>query len=162
VAVKVILGGELVDDEQRARFITEAQSVANVLHPNIVQIYEVGQAHDLPYFSLEYVEGGSLDQKVDRQPQDALQSAAIVETIARAIHAAHSKGVIQRDLKPSNILLAKDGTPKITDFGLAKRLESDSGQTRTGSIMGTPTYMAPEQAWGKTSEVGPHSDVYSI
>jgi serine/threonine-protein kinase len=162
VALKVILGGELAGDEPKARFLTEAQAVANVLHPNIVQIYDVGQTQELPYISLEYVDGGSLDQKVFRQPQDPRWSAALVDTIALAMHVAHRKGVIHRDLKPSNVLLTQDGAPKITDFGLAKRLESDSDHTRTGAIMGTPSYMAPEQAWGRNAEVGPQSDQYSI
>jgi serine/threonine protein kinase len=162
VALKVILGGDHASGEQRARFVTEAQAVAHLLHPNIVQIYEIGETQGLPYFSLEYVDGGSLDQEVRGVPQDPRWSAALVETIARAMHAAHQSAIIHRDLKPSNILLTRDGMPKITDFGLAKRLESDSGQTRTGSVMGTPSYMAPEQAWGRNSEVGPHADLYSI
>jgi serine/threonine-protein kinase len=162
VALKVVLGGDHASDEQRARFVTEAQAVAHLLHPNIVQIFEIGQADGLPYFSLELVDGGSLEQRVSRQPQEPRWSAALVETLARAMHAAHRSAVIHRDLKPANVLLTRDGIPKITDFGLAKRLETDSGQTQTGSIMGTPTYMAPEQAWGKTAEVGPHSDLYSI
>jgi serine/threonine-protein kinase len=162
VALKVVLGGDHASDEQRSRFLTEAQAVAHLLHPNIVQLHEIGQTEGLPYFSLDYVDGGSLEQRVGRQPQDPRWSAAMVETIARAMHAAHRSSIIHRDLKPSNVLLTRDGVPKIADFGLAKRLESDSGQTRTGSIMGTPTYMAPEQAWGRTAAVGPLSDLYSI
>jgi serine/threonine-protein kinase len=162
VALKVILGGEHAGGEQRARFLTEAQAAAHLLHPNVIQIYEIGQTEGLPYFSLEYVDGGSLEQRVNRQPQNPQWSAALVETIARAMDAAHRRSIIHRDLKPSNVLLTQEGVPKITDFGLAKRLETDSGQTRTGSIMGTPTYMAPEQAWGRNTEVGPRSDIYSI
>jgi serine/threonine-protein kinase len=162
VALKVVLAGEHASSEQRARFLTEAQAVARLVHPNIVQIYEIGQTAELPYFSLEYVDGGSLERKVDRQPQDPQWAAALVETIARAMHVAHRNGVIHRDLKPSNVLLTRDGVPKIADFGLAKRIESDSGQTHTGDIMGTPTYMAPEQAWGWKPQVGPRSDLYSL
>jgi serine/threonine-protein kinase len=162
VALKVVLGGDHASDEQRVRFLTEARAVAQLLHPNIVQIYEIGETEGLPYFSLEYVDGGSLEQKVGRLPQEPRWSAALVESIARAMHVAHRGSIIHRDLKPANVLLTQDGTPKITDFGLAKRLETDSGQTRTGSIMGTPTYMAPEQAWGRTADVGRHSDLYSI
>ncbi len=162
VALKVILDGDHASDDQRARFLIEAQAVAHLLHPNIVQIFEISETNGLPYFSLEFVDGGSLEQRVNRQPQEPRWSATLVETLSRAMHTAHSAAIIHRDLKPANVLLTRDGTPKITDFGLAKRLESDSGQTRTGSIMGTPTYMSPEQAWGRSAEVGPRSDIYSI
>jgi serine/threonine protein kinase len=162
VELKVILGGEHGSGEHRARFLAEAQAVAHLLHPNVIQIYEIGQTEGLPYFSLEYVDGGSLEQKINRQPQDPQWSAALVETIARAMDAAHRRSIIHRDLKPSNVLLTREGVRKITNFGLAKRLESDSGQTRTGSIMGTPAYVAPEQARGRNAEVSPRSDLYSI
>src|SRR5207302_1705269 len=111
-------------------------------------------AHDgLPYFSLEFCPGGSLDRKLDGTPWGAAPAAALVETLARAMHAAHTAGVVHRDLKPANVLLAADGTPKVTDFGLAKRLDS-AGPTQSGAVLGTPSYMAPEQA-GDGKAVGP-------
>jgi serine/threonine-protein kinase len=162
VALKVILAGAHATEEQLARFIGEAQAVAHLHHPNIVQIFEIGETEGLPYFSLEFVNGGPLDRKIDGTPQHPRESAQLVETIARAVQEAHSKGIIHRDIKPANILLTSSGAPKITDFGLAKRIETDSGHTRSGSIMGTPSYMAPEQAWGRISLIGPHSDTYSL
>jgi serine/threonine-protein kinase len=130
-------------------------------HPNIVQVHEVGEQDGMPFFSLEYLEGGSLANRLEGTPWPARKAAELVETLARAMQAAHDKGIIHRDLKPANILLTADGTPKITDFGLAKRLDS-AGQTQTGAIMGTPSYMAPEQAGGKGKEVGPAADVYAL
>src|SRR5205823_13232509 len=132
------------DPVDLVRFQREAEAVAQLRHPNIVQIYEVGERQGMPYFSLEYVEGGSLQKQLDGTPRPPEQTSAQVETLARAIDFAHRQGIVHRDLKPANILLTADGTPKITDFGLAKRLEeADAGQTGTGAILGTPTYMAP-------------------
>ena len=131
-------------------------------HPNIVQIHEVGEHDGLPFFSLEFVDGGSLAQQLDGTPWPPRRAAELVESLARGVAAAHRQGIVHRDLKPANVLLTADGTPKITDFGLAKSLAADSGQTRTGSIMGTPSYMAPEQADGKTKQVGPLADVYAL
>jgi tetratricopeptide (TPR) repeat protein/tRNA A-37 threonylcarbamoyl transferase component Bud32 len=162
VALKMIRAGEHATRRELARFRTEAQAVAQIQHPNIVQIYEVGEHDGLPFFSLEYVDGCSLAKQFGAMPQPPLQAARLVETLARAIHAAHQKGIIHRDLKPSNVLVAADGTLKVTDFGLAKRLDGDSGQTRTGVVMGTPSYMAPEQALGKTKEIGPAVDIYAL
>jgi eukaryotic-like serine/threonine-protein kinase len=136
--------------------------VARLQHPNIVQIFEVGEHDGHPYFSLEFVDGGSLAQKLDGTPLPPQQAARLVETLARAMHAAHQAGVVHRDLKPANVLLTADGTPKITDFGLAKKLDSDAGQTQSGAIMGTPSYMAPEQAGGKSKEIGPAADTYAL
>ena len=150
VALKMILAGAHAGPEELARFRSEAEAVARLQHPNIVQIYEVGEHDGRPFFSLEFVEGGSLDRKLAGTPQPPREAAALVETLARAIHAAHQRGVVHRDLKPANVLLTADGTPKITDFGLAKRLGRRPGQTQTGAVMGTPSYMAPEQAAGKT------------
>ena len=113
-------------------------------------------------FSLEYVDGGSLTARIDGEPQPPREAARIVHLLAGAMDCAHKAGVVHRDLKPANVLLTADGAPKITDFGLAKRLQEDSGQTRSGSILGTPGYMAPEQAEGKNSEVGPLADVYAL
>ena len=136
--------------------------LARLEHPNIVRIYEVGEYEGGPYFALEFVTGGSLQAKLRGVPQPVREAAALVETLARAVHAAHERGVIHRDLKPANILLTTDGAAKITDFGLAKRLDVDAAQTRTGDILGTPSYMAPEQARGRNGAVGPPTDVYAL
>ncbi len=162
VALKMILAGEYAGERELARFRTEAEAVARLQHPNIVQIFEVGEHDGHPYFSLEFVDGGSLAQKLDGTPLPPQQAARLVETLARAMHAAHQAGVVHRDLKPANVLLTSDGTPKITDFGLAKRLDGDAGQTQSGAIMGTPSYMAPEQASGKSKEIGPAADTYAL
>jgi tetratricopeptide (TPR) repeat protein/tRNA A-37 threonylcarbamoyl transferase component Bud32 len=162
VALKMVLAGAYADSDQRARFQLEAEAVAKLQHPNIVQIYEVGEHDGLPFFSLELVDGGSLDRKLGGKPQPPLEAAQLCATLARAMHFAHQQGIIHRDLKPANVLITSDGIPKITDFGLAKRLEEDSGQTLSGTIVGTASYMAPEQARGEVHEVGPHSDLYSL
>jgi tetratricopeptide (TPR) repeat protein/tRNA A-37 threonylcarbamoyl transferase component Bud32 len=161
-AIKMVLAGAHATPQQLARFQAEAQAVARLQHPNIVQLYEVGEQDDLPYIALEYVDGGSLAQKVGAMPQPPRAAAEQVERLARAMHFAHEHGVVHRDLKPANILLTSDGVPKVTDFGLAKRLEADSGQTRTGTLMGTPSFMAPEQARGDNKSVGPCSDIYAL
>ncbi len=162
VALKMVLAGAHAGSEALARFFTEAEAVALLVHPNIVQIYEVSEHDGIPFFSLEYVSGGSLAEKIAREPMQASEAARLVEALARAMTAAHSHGVIHRDLKPANVLITSDGVPKITDFGLAKRMESDSGQTRSGTLMGTPNYMAPEQAKGDTHKIGPSADLYAI
>jgi serine/threonine protein kinase len=190
VALKMIHAGELSDPDTLARFRTEAMAVARLQHPNIVQIYEVGEADGRPFFSLEYVAGGSLAQRVAGKPQPPEAAAALIETLARAIDYAHSQGVVHRDLKPGNILLASgvasaprgieeanprgaDATPlaksipKIADFGLAKYTAAASpgrtdGPTRPGLIVGTPAYMAPEQAAATPETVGPTADVYAL
>ncbi len=162
VALKMIRAGGGARPEDLARFETEAKAVAAIEHNNIVKIFDIGEQDGLPYFSLEYLSGGSLSQKIGGKPQPFDQAARIVETMARAIHVAHEHKVIHRDLKPANVLFAADGTLKITDFGLVKRLESDSKQTRSGSILGTPSYMAPEQARGESQSVGPAADQYAL
>jgi WD40 repeat protein/tRNA A-37 threonylcarbamoyl transferase component Bud32 len=161
VALKMILAGAHASEQDLNRFRTEAHAVARMQHPKIVQVYEVGEQDSRPYFSLEFLEGGSIADRLDGTPWPARKAAELVETLARAMQAAHDKGIVHRDLKPANVLLTADGTPKITDFGLAKRLDS-AGQTQTGAIMGTPNYMAPEQAGGKGKEVGPAADVYAL
>jgi serine/threonine-protein kinase len=161
-ALKMILGGVHAGGERLARFQVEAEAVARLQHPNIVQIYEIGEHDGLPYLSLEFVDGGSLAQKVHRRAQPPREAAYLTETLSRAVQYAHQHGVVHRDLKPANVLLTQGGIPKITDFGLAKRLEGDSGQTRTGAVMGTPSYMAPEQARGEVRGVGPLADVWSL
>jgi WD40 repeat protein/tRNA A-37 threonylcarbamoyl transferase component Bud32 len=162
VALKMVLAGGHATHEERARFKAEAEAVARLQHPNVVQIHEVGEHQGLPFFSLEFCPGGSLAGKLDGTPWIADRAAGLVETLAHAVQGAHDKGVVHRDLKPANVLLTEDGEPKVTDFGLAKRLDADAGQTRTGAVLGTPSYMAPEQAGGKVREVGPAADTYAL
>jgi serine/threonine protein kinase/tetratricopeptide (TPR) repeat protein len=216
VALKMIRSASARKREVQ-RFRAEAEAVAQLQHPNIVQVYEVGECEGLPFFSLEYVEGGSLENKIAGATLPAAQAAALVQTLAQAMHAAHQRGIVHRDLKPANILLqrktAQERTktetrrsksearglpsrssssaesrnarsekevgesalripepgllleefePKIADFGLAKQLDDESGQTRAGDIMGTPSYMAPEQAWGRIKDIGPWTDTYAL
>jgi len=161
VALKMILAGGHAAETELDRFRTEAEAIGRIQHPNIVQIYEVGQHDGLPYFSLEFCPGGSLDRKLNASPMVPMEAARLIETLARAMQAAHDKGVIHRDLKPANVLLAEDGSPKITDFGLAKKLD-DVGRTASGAILGTPSYMAPEQADGQTRNLSPACDVYAL
>jgi predicted Ser/Thr protein kinase len=162
VAVKMIRADAVAGKEARARFLSEARAVARLQHPNIVQVFEVGEAEDQPFFSMEFVEGGSLSRRLSHSPLAAGEAARLVEVLARAMHYAHERGVVHRDLKPANVLLTADGTPKVTDFGLAKQLDQESGQTQTGAMVGTPSYMAPEQAEGRVKDVGPLSDVYAL
>jgi serine/threonine protein kinase len=162
VALKMILAGNLAGTEQRVRFLAEAEAIAALKHPGIVGIYDFGTCAGLPYFSLEFCEGGSLADRLAGKPLPIREAAGIVEQVARAIQAAHQRGIVHRDLKPGNILLTEDGTPMVTDFGLARRLEVGACLTATGSVLGTPSYMAPEQASGKTKEMGPAADVYSL
>lgn len=162
VALKMILAAGHASDDDIARFRSEAEAVALLKHPNIVQIYEIGDDEGRPYFSLEYVDGGSLNKKLAHRALPYREAAEITRVLADAMASAHAHGIIHRDLKPGNVLLTQEGTPKITDFGLAKRLDDDTGQTQSGSILGTPDYMAPEQAAGRLREVGPRSDIYAL
>jgi tetratricopeptide (TPR) repeat protein/tRNA A-37 threonylcarbamoyl transferase component Bud32 len=162
VALKMIIGGTQARADHLARFRIEAEAVARLRHPNILQIYDIGEVDGLPFVALELLEGRDLDDRLEGTPQPGRSGSELVATLARAVHAAHQAGIIHRDLKPTNILFTEDGVPKITDFGLAKRLESDSRQTETGQIMGTPSYMAPEQARGDTRVVGPAADTYAL
>jgi WD40 repeat protein len=162
VALKRIRAGAEARPETLARFRIEAEAAGRMQHPHIVQVYEIGDSGGQPFFSLELVEGGSLAQKLAGRPQPAGEAARLVETLARAVHHAHQHGIVHRDLKPANVLLTPDGTPKISDFGLAKRLEDDSGQTATGTVLGTASYMSPEQARGQGRAVGPATDVYAL
>jgi serine/threonine protein kinase len=162
VAIKMILAGGYAGAEQIARFRREAESLAQLQHQNVVQIYEISEVGGLPFFSLEYVDGGSLAHKLQGGPLSARHGAQLLQTLAKAMHAAHLRGIIHRDLKPANVLLTGDGVPKITDFGLAKQLEGHDELTRSGAIMGTPSYMAPEQASGHSSRIGPRVDVYAL
>lgn len=163
VALKMILAGGHASADDLARFRSEAEAVAHLQHPNIVQIYEIGEDEGRPYFSLEFIDGESLSNKLEGKPQTPRQAAEIIHVLAQAMAVAHARGIVHRDLKPANILVTKEGTPKITDFGLAKRLEDEEGgQTRSGSILGTPDYMSPEQASGRIREVGPAADIYAL
>lgn len=162
VALKMILAGQFAGDKDVQRFRTEAESAAQLDHPGIVPIFEIGQHEGQHYFSMSYVEGESLGDRVADGPLSPRMAALLVEKISDAMAYAHGRGVIHRDLKPANVLIDAHGQPKITDFGLAKKTEADSDLTGTGQILGTPAYMPPEQASGKVDEVGPLADVYSI
>jgi formylglycine-generating enzyme required for sulfatase activity len=161
-ALKVLLAGPHADPEHRARFKAEAEAVARLQHPHIVAVFAVGEHAGRPYMLLEYVEGGSLAQKLGGMLLPAHQAAALIETLAHAVHYAHQKGVIHRDLKPANVLLTAEGQPKVSDFGLAKLLVGGRDRTQSGAVLGTPSYMAPEQARGHSKEVGPATDVYAL
>src|SRR5262245_30363421 len=168
VAVKMPPAGLSAEDWRR--FHTEAESAARLQHPHIVQVHETGEHEGRPFLVMELIEGGSLAQKLAQAPLAARPAAELLEKLARAVHYAHERGVIHRDLKPANVLLTADGTPKVTDFGLARRLneslwsgsESPAARTETGAILGTPSYMAPEQAAGRGKEAGPATDVYAL
>jgi hypothetical protein len=162
VALKMILAAGHAGEAVRARFKAEAEAVARLQHPGIVQIHEVGEHQGCPFCALEFVEGGSLAQKLGGKPLPPKEAARLAEALARAVHLAHSRNVVHRDLKPANVLLTSEGAPKVTDFGLAKQLDAESGATQAGAIMGTPSYMAPEQAGGRTHEAGPPADVWAL
>jgi serine/threonine protein kinase len=183
-ALKMLLAGGHAGAEQRARFRTEAEALARLRHANIALIYEVGECEGRPYLVMEYVNGGSLASRLAGAPWPIREAALLAETLARAIHHAHDRGIVHRDLTPGNVLLALEGEalpdpgengsaqaspsperciPKITDFGLAKLyLAEEAAKTQSGAIMGTPSYMAPEQAEGRSREVGPAADVYAL
>lgn len=161
VAIKIILSGAVAGPDDLARFRVEAEATAALHHPNIVRIYEVGDSNGCAFFSMEYIGGPTLAQRLVEGPLPGKIAARHAATVARAIQHAHEHGILHRDLKPSNVLLDAAEEPHITDFGLAKRLQADSGQTRTGAILGTPSYMAPEQAGGR-KELTPAVDVYGL
>jgi WD40 repeat protein len=161
VALKMILAAGHAGEEERQRFRTEAEAIARLQHPHIVQVYEVGEADGRPFCSLEFCAGGSLAGKLAEGTLPAREAAALLHRLAGAVQSAHEAGVVHRDLKPANVLMTADGTPKVTDFGLAKRL-GEAGQTLSGAVMGTPCYMAPEQAAGRGKQVGPAADVYAL
>jgi tetratricopeptide (TPR) repeat protein len=162
VALKMLLVGPYARPDERERFLREAQAVAALRHPNIVQVHDAGEVDGRAYFTMELVEGGDLADQIQGVPQPARRAADLVATLAGAIHVAHESGIVHRDLKPNNILLTKDGTPKVTDFGLARRIEGESGLTFSGAPLGTPNYMAPEQARGHKGAIGPATDVYAL
>src|SRR5215831_9657863 len=162
VALKMALAGSDAGPNERERFRREAAAVAALRHPNVVQVYDVGDADGRPYFTMELMEGGSLARKLAGAPQPPRQTAALLATLAGAVQAAHEAGVVHRDLKPGNVLLTADGTPKVADFGLARRLDADERLTLSGAVLGTPSYTAPEQARGDRGAVGPRTDVYAL
>jgi hypothetical protein len=174
VALKVLLGGRYASAASRARFKSEVESIARLQHPNLIQVFEIGEHEGHTYFTMEYVGGGNLEERIESGPLGNNEAAKLVAILARAMHAAHERGVIHRDLKPANVLLSASpvreeewgvrgfGIPKITDFGLAKRMDVPSSQTRTEQVMGTPSYMAPEQAKGQSKQVGPATDIYAL
>jgi Tfp pilus assembly protein PilF len=161
VALKMILAGSHAGAEERLRFLAEAEVIAAIEHPGIVRLYEFGTHEGSPWFALEYCPGGTLHRKLAGTPLPVRESASLVERIARGVQAAHDKKIIHRDLKPGNILLDAQNQPRVTDFGLARRVEGDSGLTQTGAVMGTPSYMPPEQAQGR-KDLGPATDVYAL
>jgi eukaryotic-like serine/threonine-protein kinase len=162
VAVKTIAGGRHATAEQRARFDSEARAVARLKHPHIIAIHLVGHHDRLPYLALEFAEGGSLSERMGHGPMPPRAAAELIGTVARAVHTAHEAGVVHRDLKPSNILFGADGAAKVSDFGLAKLVGSDSRNTLSGQPLGTPNYMSPEQARAESGLVGPQSDIYAL
>src|SRR5436190_659870 len=180
VAIKMLLGGHFAGQIALRRFRTEAQTLAQLRHPHIVQIHDIGSHQGSPYFVLEYLDGGDLSQLLDGKPLDPVEAARLVEVLARTVHTVHQAGIIHRDLKPGNVLLQKVDplpatkpmgavqlrgqwfVPKLTDFGLARAAESQRQLTVTGVAIGTPVFMAPEQAQGKKSQIGPPTDVYSL
>lgn len=162
VALKMVLAGALARPDEVIRFLAEAETAAHLQHQGIVQIFESGRANGLPYFTMEFVDGGSLADRLGAGPLEPAGAARMALQMAEAVAHAHASGIVHRDLKPSNILLTTDGTPKITDFGLARRLQAGEGLTRAGTVMGTPAYMPPEQARGDLHGVGPPGDVYAL
>jgi serine/threonine protein kinase len=162
VALKMVRAVPHLRDRDLVRFKAEAEALARMQHPNVVQVYEVGEHDGHPFLALEFVAGGSLDKKLGGKPLPVREAAALVQILARAVQKVHEQGTLHRDLKPANVLLAADGTPKITDFGLAKRLDEDAGVAATGMVLGTPSYVAPEQAQGQKETIGPAIDVYAL
>jgi WD40 repeat protein len=156
------LAGRFASSEQIQRFYTEARLLAKLNHPGIVQVFDVGEQESQHYFAMALVEGDSLAGQIKRGLLAPLEAAALVERVAEAIACAHHHGIIHRDIKPANVLLDADGQPKVTDFGLAKMVQEDSCLTATDQVLGTPSYMAPEQAAGKAKEIGPSADIYSL
>jgi eukaryotic-like serine/threonine-protein kinase len=162
VALKLILSGTHAKEDELIRFLAEAETAALLQHQGIAQIYGIDQVNGLPYFAMEFVDGGSLAEWIRRGRLAMTDAVHIASLLVEAVGYAHKSGVVHRDLKPANILMTSDGIPKITDFGLAKRLETGVGVTQTGNILGTPSYMSPEQARGDLKSIGPSGDVYSL
>ena len=161
VALKMILAGQLASEADVQRFHTEAEAAANLDHSNIVPIYEIGEHEDQHYFSMKLIEGTSLGDELPQLRNASKKGAKLLATVARAVHHAHQRGILHRDLKPGNILIDADGQPHVTDFGLAKRVEGNRELTQSGAVLGTPGYMAPEQAMGE-KDLSTSVDVYSL
>jgi eukaryotic-like serine/threonine-protein kinase len=162
VALKMLIAGAYARPHERARFQREAEAVASLQHPNIVAVYDVGDHDGCPYFTMELLEGGSLDRKLAGTPLPSSQAATLLITLADAMQAAHQAGIVHRDLKPANILLTATGTPKVADFGLARQFERGPALTLSGVRIGTPSYMAPEQVSGIAGTIGPAADIYAL
>ncbi|MBA4192491.1 MAG: hypothetical protein C0467_31365 [Planctomycetaceae bacterium] len=162
VALKVLLAGDQASGPERLRLRWEAEAVAALQHPNVIQIHEIGEHNGSVYLSLEYSTGGSLDQRIERHPLPPGEAATLVQGIAAGVQAAHEAGIVHRDLKPGNVLLAEDGTPKVTDFGLAQQPAHTLRLTHSGAVVGTPSYMAPEQVLPEPERIGPATDVYGL
>jgi len=162
VAVKMILRGRLASSSDIGRFLAEAKATAKLEHPNIVPVYEAGDMEGRAFFSMKLIDGPTLSERVTAKPLRQREAAKMIASIARAIGYAHQQGILHRDIKPSNILIDTNGTPLVTDFGLAKHADGPIDATRSGALLGTPAYMSPEQASGRTHLVGPASDIYSL
>src|SRR5438132_2075700 len=162
VALKVINLGRWASEAHVKRFRREAEAAARLEHPCIVPIYEVGERDGSCYFSMKFVEGGQLDEVIRREPMPPRRAAELIAKVARTVHYAHEHGILHRDIKPGNILLDAKGEPHLTDFGLARLVESESTVTRTMEVLGTPSYMAPEQAEGENAAVSSTTDVYGL
>ena len=162
VALKMLLAGAYAGAEELARFQREAEAVAVLRHPNIVQVHDAGEMEGRPYLTMEYVEGGTLAQSLASTPQTPRRAAELIASLASAVQFAHQSGFIHRDLKPANVLLTMEGTPKIADFGLARSIHQSTQFTEAGARLGTPSYMAPEQAAGNASAIGPAVDIYAL
>lgn len=162
VAIKTLVSGTSASPTESARIRGEAEAVAKLRHPNIIQIYEIGDHEGTPYLVLEYAAGGSLAEQLTRNPMAPEQAARIMLSLAEAVHHAHEAGIIHRDLKPANVLMDHEGKPKIADFGLAKRLDLNLGHTQPGDVLGSPSYMSPEQAEGRIEALGPTTDIYAL
>jgi tetratricopeptide (TPR) repeat protein/tRNA A-37 threonylcarbamoyl transferase component Bud32 len=162
VALKMLITGAYAGPDERARFQREAEAVASLHHANIVAVHDVGDHEGCPYFTMELLEGGSLARALGGTPQPDREAAALLITLAEAVQAAHRAGIVHRDMKPANILLTADGTPKVADFGLARHFEGEPSLTLSGARVGTPSYMAPEQVSGRTGTIGPAADIYAL